>query len=185
MRTKAIYVGLLALVLASHCCAATGDLAPCAVVSKYCSLDSAGARLSSAGWDAVAPLRTWEMEGGWDCLDVIAGFKIEPAIIDSDSTAAVTVRYDILGSLNGSRWDPAVSDSLGGRRETVTFRLVRDSRHGWRIDDRAISPHVALAPVIDHIEKLLMMEPGRAASDPDLVQALASLRSLRSESAGK
>jgi hypothetical protein len=185
MRTKASILGLLAIVFASYCSAANGDLAPRAVVEKYCSLDSAGARLGSATCDAVAPLRTWEMEGGWDCLDAIAGFKIEPAIMDSDSTAAVTVRFDILGSLDGSKWDPAVPDSLGGRRETVTFRLIRDSRRGWRIDDPSYRPHVALAPVIDHIEKLLMMDPRRAASDPDLVQALASLRSLRSESAGK
>lgn len=174
---------IIGLALGLQCSATHSGGTPAEIISRYCSLDSTGARLGSASYEAVSPLVTWDNEGGWDCLDVIAGFRIEPPLMDSDSSASVVVSYDLLGFLGGSTWHGVVADSVRSHRETVSFRLLHDSRLGWRIDHPMIRPHVSLSATVSHIERLFAMEPNRSVSDSELAGALATLRLLQRESA--
>jgi hypothetical protein len=185
MKRTGVHIVIVGLVLGLQCSAAHSWEKPEEIVSRYCSLDSAGARLSSASYETISPLVTWNIEGGWDCLDVIAGFRIEPPVMDSDSSATVVVGYDLLGFMGGSSWHPVGEDSVRSHREVVRFRLLHDSRLGWRIDDPMIRPHVSLAATVSHIERLLSMDPKRPATDSALVGALGSLRSRQRESAGE
>jgi len=176
--TNILIIGFAVVLL---CSAVHSGETPGEIVSRYCSLDSAGARLSSASYDAISPLVTWDIEGGWDCLDVVAGFRVERAQLDSDSSASVLVSYDLLGFMGGSSWHPIGADSVQGHPERVSFHLLYDARLGWRIDDPMIRPHVSLAATVSHIERLLSMDPKRSVTDPELAEALARLRSLQHE----
>ena len=176
---------MIGLALGLQCSARHSGAMPDEIVTRYCSLDSAGARLSSASYEAIDSLVTWDVEGGWDCLDVIAGFRMEPPVIDSDSSASVIVSYDLLGFMGGSTWNPFGADSVQSRREIVSFRLLHDSGLGWHIDHPMIRPHVSLAATVSHIERLFSMDPKRSVTDSALVGALGRLRSRQRESAGE
>jgi hypothetical protein len=175
MKRTAVHIVIVGLVLGLQCSAVHYREKPEEIVSRYCSLDSAGARLSSASYEAINPLVTWDIEGGWDCLDVIAGFRIAPPVMDSDSSATVVVSYDLLGFMGGSSWHPVGGDSVRDHRETVSFRLLLDSRLGWRIDYPMIRPHVSLAATVSHIERLFSMNPKRSITDSALAGALGRL----------
>ena len=70
------------------------------LVSKYCRLDYAGARLDEQGWAKIEPLVSWRRNPEYTEINVIARYTVDPEPAESRGKYTVTVAYRLLGSYN-------------------------------------------------------------------------------------
>ncbi len=104
---KSFFVSLLCLLT---CLAASSSEpvhvreseSPQATVTKYCDLDFSGARLAGESYAKVEHLTRWShpAEPAWDAATVVSGFNVISSK-QSGKHAVITVRYTILGELEG------------------------------------------------------------------------------------
>lgn len=115
-------------------------------VKAYLDLDGQGRRLTSKTWAAVLPYISWQEEAGWDSVTVISGYEILKPEKRKDAGTAVTVRFDVVGSLAGE-YQPS------RRSETVVF-TVKMTEAGWKIvEPDTFRPHVLVNPLVTHLEE--------------------------------
>jgi hypothetical protein len=114
-------------------------------VKTYCELDANGVRLTSTTWMKVLPYIAWSEEAGFDRAVVISGFTVGKAQKKNDKEAAVTVEYQVLGTVAG--------DYTAARRtESVRFKVSMTDR-GWKIvEPDFMPPHVRAAAMAKHLE---------------------------------
>ena len=128
------------------------------VVMAYCSLDSAGAKCHGGQIDTLSTLYILSGEPGWDQSMVIDGYELVQSH-QSEDTAVVTIRYHIVGWLDGGSlhvpgekpYDhlPAVA-----KEEIVNFKLTQQG-DCWRIMGPLMMPHTSVANTISRINSSL------------------------------
>jgi hypothetical protein len=114
-------------------------------VKAYCELDANGARLTSTTWMKVLPYIGWSEEAGFDRAIVISGFAVSKAQKLSDREAAVTVEYQVVGTVAG--------DYTAARKtESIRFKVAKTDR-GWKImEPDFMPPHVLARTIVKHLE---------------------------------
>ena len=147
---SAIIVAAVAVLAAAGCSRDAGAprnplATPEETVKAYCELDADGARLTSQTWSKVLPYIAWSEEAGFDRAVVISGFSVGKAQKKNDSESAVSVEYQVLGTVSG--------DYTAGRKaENVRFRVSKTSR-GWKITEPDfMPPHVLAKAMAKHLE---------------------------------
>lgn len=114
-------------------------------VKAYCELDANGARLTSTTWMKVLPYIGWTEEAGFDRAVVISGFTVGKAQKQGGKEAAVTVEYQVLGTVAG--------DYTAARKvENIRFKVSMTGR-GWKImEPDFMPPHVLARVMVKHLE---------------------------------
>jgi hypothetical protein len=101
------------------------------LVSKYCRLDYAGARLDPQGWTKLESLVWWKTNPAYTQMDVISRYTVETQPVSTHGKFTVTVHYRVLG-----RFEPAIGYTPEAANSTedveYTVTAVNDE---WRIDD--------------------------------------------------
>jgi hypothetical protein len=139
------------------------------VVSKYCRMDYAGARLAKETWPRMKQLTTWKENPDWNGFTVVSQYEIVDAE-DGLRYATVSVQYAVLG-----RFQMHLGYLAEPGSEAVSFRL-KDVDGAWKIEDQdpAINPHVSKARAIAWLKSSLAEEKD-AANRIVLQKALKNL----------
>jgi hypothetical protein len=161
---------------------------PTKVITRYCDLDFAGARIVSNSYDKIEHLTLWPhpAEPAWDVATVVSHSKVISTTL-TGKRATVTVRYTVLGELEGGQF------KQDNKKETVQFTLelgqqewswkngtdpvLIESALGWRIVDPLIQPHVSARSAVNAM-RLLLKTPDKSERD-GLVQTLHQLEVLQ------
>lgn len=122
-----------------------------ATVKAFCDLDGDGMRLTSETWSKILPYIAWSEEAGWDRIVVIEGYQVANAETRTETSAKVSVVYDVAGNLS--------QDYVPGKKkETVVF-TVQKTGAGWKINDPDfMPPHVLMKPVMRHLRETKRLE---------------------------
>jgi hypothetical protein len=108
----------------------------------FCRRDALGDRLLARTWPNVAPLIDWVLEPAWDRVNLIDGYELSEARLESGDTAAVEVTYHVAAEVR------AGSVVREPRQEKRTLRLRLDEDSGWwRILAPPLPPHVFASQV--------------------------------------
>lgn len=153
MKNRSIYSCILAIAVLAAFTGCSRDpgmpkntlATPEATVKAYCELDAGGARLTSATWGKVLPYIGWSEEAGFDRAVVISGFTVGNARKKNDKESAITVEYQVLGTVAG--------DYTAARKtESIRFKVSMTDR-GWKImEPDFMPPHVLAAAMVKHLE---------------------------------
>lgn len=103
---KAVLAGcVLALLAAAAWPAPPRPTRPSAIVSLYCRLDEAGARLApkSAAARQINALVSWNFEPHWHEFVVIEGYRLEQPK-NWGGTKSIYVDYRVAGKIENGRW---------------------------------------------------------------------------------
>ncbi len=101
------------------------------LVSKYCRLDYAGARLDPQAWAKLQPLVWWKANPDYTQASVISRYTVETAPVLTHGKYTITVHYRLLG-----RFEPGIgySPEPANSNEDVEYTVTAVSSE-WRIDD--------------------------------------------------
>jgi hypothetical protein len=115
------------------------------LVSKYCRLDYAGARLDPQDWTKFDSLVWWKANPDYLQIDVISHYTVESTPVLSNGKYSVTVHYRLLGRFEtGIGYTPEAAKSDENVDYTVT--AVNDE---WRINDADPNfPHPSRAAML-------------------------------------
>lgn len=115
------------------------------LVSKYCRLDYAGARLDPQSWAKFETLVWWKANPDYTQVDVISHYTVESAPALDRGKYSVTVHYRLLGRFEtGIGYTPEAAKSDEDVEYAVT--AVNDE---WRINDAEPNfPHPSRAAML-------------------------------------
>jgi hypothetical protein len=115
------------------------------LVSKYCRLDYAGARLDPQSWAKFEPLVWWKANPDYTQMAVISRYTVESAPVVAHGKFSITVHYRLLGRFEtGIGYTPEPANSTEDVDYTVTS--VNDE---WRINDAEPNfPHLSRAAML-------------------------------------
>jgi hypothetical protein len=101
------------------------------LVSKYCRLDYAGARLDPQSWAKLQPLVWWKANPDYTQTNVILRYTVETAPVLTHGKYTITVHYRLLG-----RFEPGIgyAPEPANSNEDVEYTVTAVSSE-WRIDD--------------------------------------------------
>lgn len=107
---------------------------PKEVVARFCKLDFAGHRLSSASYPQIAPLVMYPEESGWDTVLGVSKYEIRNQTIEGKA-AKVTVYYEI------DRAWPLEMERIN-ELSNATFNLKQENGT-WKISECVGQPRVS------------------------------------------
>jgi hypothetical protein len=135
---------------------------PEVVVGRFCRLDFEGVSLASANplSHEFAELVSGDEEWPSEPIEIVRAFHVGSSKIHKE-TAAVTVRYDLLGNLSGA----LESDKLvvADGTETVAFPLIREGGR-WKVKVFNLPPHVSVGALRKHIQGVMEDDEKRGDS---------------------
>ena len=146
--------------------AQTGSLKnnPVEVVKRYLTLDSKGARLGSATYEALSPYVEWGPDPTWGHVVVIEGFTIAEDIqhweVVNNLEVVIPVTFTVLGSV--------YYETGGFVAERATERIqvrVKEVRNRWQIVDPIWPPHVGQKRMLNHVRQAWLDETDLAQRD--------------------
>lgn len=116
-----------------------------ALVSQYCRLDYAGARLDPQLWPKIQPVVWWKTNPDYTHIDVISHYTVENEPELANGKYTVTVHYQLLG-----RFEPGIgylrAEARSNQDVDYTVTAVNDE---WRIDDANPNfPHPSRAAML-------------------------------------
>jgi hypothetical protein len=115
------------------------------LVSKYCRLDYAGARLDPQGWTKLESLVWWKANPVYMQMDVISRYTVETEPVMTHGKYTVTVHYRLLG-----RFEPAIGYTPEPANSTQDVEYtVTVANDEWRVDDAEPNfPHPSRAAML-------------------------------------
>lgn len=123
---------------------AADQIEPSQVVERFCKVDFDGARLSGESATSARDLTDWIDEPGWDSTIVITGYKLSKPQSTSE-TKTVSVRYDVVGALDGWKWTDAKDMDTAKIKTERLIEFVLEHRDGqWKITTPFFRPHVGV-----------------------------------------
>ena len=122
------------------------------LVSRYCRLDYAGARLKAADWPKLQPLVAWPANPDYSLFMATSRFDVDSEPVQDRGKYLVTVHYRVLGKYD---MNEGYSLDTANVVEDVQF-TVSEVNGDWKITDAEPGyPHPSRAAALEWLNQHL------------------------------